>query len=402
MGLFTKYFINILNSQPHSYIHMVTIYVLRLVDNKFYVGMTTRNLARIWEHVEGEGAKWTKKYPPIKGNEVKWLDDRLFPLDENRITLEMMRDYGIENVRGGSWCQMKLTSRQIYGVKKRIRELPPKKSKSRPEVGEYYKKRALKKKYSRKKRAKNKLRGVLLPFGTEPINQCRAMKMNGAGRCRKPTKSNFAGNSSNDQLCNMHRISVLSGRRPWPTVDSEGRRVTKQMAKENNLSKIRGDDSTEKKMSKKEFDNLNKKVGFTSDKIDPKGNKLEAIEIEKLKIEIIRMKTENREKIRNIRKLAKKEIEDISELKDIDITLLELENEVLEEEKFELKNEVDLLKSLSLEYHISKEVSKAVKRVKRNVKKTKKGVAKEVKKEVKKSIKVAKKAGKKLRKKTGL
>ena len=101
---------------------MVTIYVLRLVKNKFYVGMTTRNLARIWEHVEGEGAKWTKKYPPMKGKEVKTMNDELFPFDENRITLEMMRDYGIQNVRGGSWCQMKLTSRQIYGIEKRISE----------------------------------------------------------------------------------------------------------------------------------------------------------------------------------------------------------------------------------------------------------------------------------------
>lgn len=136
--------------------------------------------------------------------------------------------------------------------------------------------------------------------------------------------------------------------------------------------------------------------------MEGKEKKVEAIEIEKLKAEITRMKAENRIKIRNIRELAKKEIEDNSELKNIDITILELENEVLEEEKYELKNDIDILNSLSLEYHISEEITKTVKKVKKKINKTKKGVEKEIKKEVKNSIKVAKKAGKKLRKRTGL
>tara|TARA_B100001142_G_C14123963_1_gene574149 strand:- start:150 stop:566 length:417 start_codon:yes stop_codon:yes gene_type:complete len=136
--------------------------------------------------------------------------------------------------------------------------------------------------------------------------------------------------------------------------------------------------------------------------MEGKEKKVEAIEIEKLKAEIIRMKAENRIKIRNIRELAKKGIEDNSELKNIDITILELENEVLEEEKYELKNDIDILNSLSLEYHISEEITKTVKKVKKKINKTKKGVEKEIKKEVKNSIKVAKKVGKKLRKRTGL
>jgi len=129
-----------------------------------------------------------------------------------------------------------------------------------------------------------------------------------------------------------------------------------------------------------------------------KERKVETIEIEKLKAEIAKMKAENRDKLRVVRELARKEIEDINELKNLDITILELENEVLEEEKVELKDNVDLLNSLSLEHHISKEVSKMVKKVKRKIGKTEK----DIRKEVNKSIKVAKKAGKKLRKRTGL
>ena len=117
-----------------------------------------------------------------------------------------------------------------------------------------------------------------------------------------------------------------------------------------------------------------------------------------MKAEIIRIKAENRDKIRTIRNLAKKEIDDVEELKDIEITIIELENEVLEEEKIELKDEIDVLNSLTLEHHISKEVSKTLKIVKRKMKKTKK----DIRNEVKKTVKVVKKAGKKLRKRTGL
>jgi hypothetical protein len=129
-----------------------------------------------------------------------------------------------------------------------------------------------------------------------------------------------------------------------------------------------------------------------------KEKRVETIEIEKLKDEIIRIKAENRDKIRTIRNLAKKEIDDVEELKDIEITIIELENEVLEEEKIELKDEIDVLNSLTLEHHISKEVSKTLKIVKRKMKKTKK----DIRNEVKKTVKVVKKAGKKLRKRTGL
>ena len=115
-----------------------------------------------------------------------------------------------------------------------------------------------------------------------------------------------------------------------------------------------------------------------------KEKRVETIEIEKLKAEIIRIKAENRDKIRTIRNLAKKEIDDVEELKDIEITIIELENDGFPRRENRTKRtSLTVLNSLTLEHHISKEVSKTLKIVKRKMKKTNKTIRNEVKKTVK-------------------
>ena len=37
---------------------MVAIYVLRLERGKYYVGLTRKNVERIWQHIDGKGAAW--------------------------------------------------------------------------------------------------------------------------------------------------------------------------------------------------------------------------------------------------------------------------------------------------------------------------------------------------------
>ena len=44
----------------------LTIYVLQLENNKYYVGKTTQLDFRIQNHDNGIGSAWTKKYKPIK------------------------------------------------------------------------------------------------------------------------------------------------------------------------------------------------------------------------------------------------------------------------------------------------------------------------------------------------
>lgn len=82
------------------------IYVLLLEHEKLYVGYTNReNGERFLEHFNGEGAEWTKKYKPIQV--LKWLQGSTD--DEDRVTLNLMREVGWVNVRGGKWCKVNMT-----------------------------------------------------------------------------------------------------------------------------------------------------------------------------------------------------------------------------------------------------------------------------------------------------
>jgi len=74
-----------------------SVYVLKLKDDKYYVGESTNVEKRIWAHRNDNGSAWTKKYnvdTQIKGVEVT---NNFYELAQ---TLEMMRVYGIDNVRG--------------------------------------------------------------------------------------------------------------------------------------------------------------------------------------------------------------------------------------------------------------------------------------------------------------
>lgn len=84
---------------------MVNIYILKLEKNKYYVGKSNDVEERINKHYNGEGAAWTKKYPPIDIVEViSDCDD----YDEDKYTKMYMNLYGINNVRGGSYINIYL------------------------------------------------------------------------------------------------------------------------------------------------------------------------------------------------------------------------------------------------------------------------------------------------------
>lgn len=96
---------------------MVYIYVLRLVSDKFYVGSTTDVARRFEEHKDGKGSAWTKKYAPLEV--FKIYEDRS-SFDEDRFTKEYMSKYGIDNVRGGTYCQVTLSPEQVSALEKEI------------------------------------------------------------------------------------------------------------------------------------------------------------------------------------------------------------------------------------------------------------------------------------------
>tara|TARA_B110001450_G_scaffold254803_1_gene280899 strand:- start:105 stop:941 length:837 start_codon:yes stop_codon:yes gene_type:complete len=97
----------------------VTIYILKLKENKYYVGKTNRTVNdRYREHLNGNGSIWTKKYKPI--SIIKHIENSS-PFDEDRYVKEYMVIYGIENVRGGSYNQEELNRDTIKFLKNELR-----------------------------------------------------------------------------------------------------------------------------------------------------------------------------------------------------------------------------------------------------------------------------------------
>jgi hypothetical protein len=96
---------------------MVYIYILKLKNNKYYVGKTSNPNFRLESHFNSNGSAWTKKYKPIN---IHQLIPNCDNFDEDKITIKNMKKYGIDNVRGGSFCQLKLTNENKKTIERMI------------------------------------------------------------------------------------------------------------------------------------------------------------------------------------------------------------------------------------------------------------------------------------------
>lgn len=78
---------------------MTTVYVLELENNKYYIGETKKNidLKRMKNTSE-----WTKIYKPISIIE-KFENGEI---DKTNLTRIYMKNFGIDNVRGGAYCSV--------------------------------------------------------------------------------------------------------------------------------------------------------------------------------------------------------------------------------------------------------------------------------------------------------
>ncbi len=91
-----------------------TLYVLRLQDNKYYVGITTKTpQIRMQEHLSGiRVAYWTAKHKPLEiilEEDLGRVSKAHAEKYENKVTRDLMKKHGINNVRGGD-----LTSVEDY------------------------------------------------------------------------------------------------------------------------------------------------------------------------------------------------------------------------------------------------------------------------------------------------
>ena len=96
---------------------MDVLYVLRLHNEKWYIGRSSNLERRFEQHMNGTGAKWTSLHQAINIHESRPLvNDE----DEDILTLEYMKQYGIYNVRGGQFCAVELKPWHVKDIKKRL------------------------------------------------------------------------------------------------------------------------------------------------------------------------------------------------------------------------------------------------------------------------------------------
>lgn len=93
-----------------------SIYALLLEKGNYYIGRSDTPRKRILDHFATCGSEWTKLHKPIK--EIECFIGDAF--DEDKLTKKYMHKYGIDKVRGASYCQVILFKEQIKSIKREL------------------------------------------------------------------------------------------------------------------------------------------------------------------------------------------------------------------------------------------------------------------------------------------
>jgi predicted GIY-YIG superfamily endonuclease len=93
------------------------IYVLRLEDDCFYVGLTNDPERRFTQHKEGKGSAWTRLHHPI---ELMSATPRLNAFHEDQVTQELMLKHGIHKVRGGVHSMLEFSPEKLQALKRTL------------------------------------------------------------------------------------------------------------------------------------------------------------------------------------------------------------------------------------------------------------------------------------------
>jgi hypothetical protein len=86
------------------------IYIIRLEQNKYYIGEAINLEKRLNEHAEGKISSYTLKYKPIN---IKKIIPDSNPKHLDKYIVKYMSKYGMNSVRGGSFENEILNKEQI-------------------------------------------------------------------------------------------------------------------------------------------------------------------------------------------------------------------------------------------------------------------------------------------------
>jgi hypothetical protein len=92
--------------------------VLKLEGNKWYIGKTNSPNYRISDHFSNNGSAWTSLHVPIS---IEEIIPNCSDFDEDKYTKIYMAKYGIKNVRGGTYCQIRLPDSTINFLNKELK-----------------------------------------------------------------------------------------------------------------------------------------------------------------------------------------------------------------------------------------------------------------------------------------
>jgi NAD-dependent DNA ligase len=96
----------------------INIYILGLEDEKYFVGTTTNSYFTLKSYLNNNKAAWTQKYKPLRV--TRFIED-CYDYEEDTVTLNLMKIYGIANVRGGSYVNVNLDKATLDIIKEKIK-----------------------------------------------------------------------------------------------------------------------------------------------------------------------------------------------------------------------------------------------------------------------------------------
>ena len=97
--------------------YSTNVYILLLEDKYYYIGKSYDVESRYQDHINGTASAWTSLHKPIK---IEKIMPNVTPFEEDRIVKQYMAEYGINNVRGGSYTTENLSEEQICFIQREI------------------------------------------------------------------------------------------------------------------------------------------------------------------------------------------------------------------------------------------------------------------------------------------